>query len=358
MIEIRIHGRGGQGVVTAAELLVGRGLRRGPARPGLPHLRLRAHRGAGRRRSAGSTTADPAPRADRRARTRWSSRTRRCCTRSTCSPGSTPDGYLLVNTCRDLAELGLDELAGRLAPGPRASPCRPPSSPASTSAGRCPTRPCSAASRRSPARSSLGAVAGRDPGAVPAARSARRNVAAADAGVTRQVRQRARGGRPMLSQIEGSQAVAPSRSPLCRPAGGRGLPDLAADPHRRGARRTWSGPASSTACEYLDGRVRVRRDVGLHRRLGGRRPHLHRHRQPGPAVHGRGALQRLRPRAADRDDGGQPRHRRADQHLERPLRLDVACATPAGSSSTPSPTRRRSTCTSRRSGSPSRCRCR
>ena len=30
------------------------------------------------------------------------------------------------------------------------------------------------------------------------------------------------------------------------------------------------------------------------------------------------------PRAADRDDGGQPRHRRAHQHLERPLRRHVA----------------------------------
>ncbi len=32
----------------------------------------------------------------------------------------------------------------------------------------------------------------------------------------------------------------------------------------------------------------------------------------------------VRPRAADRDDGRQPRDRRADQHLERPLRRDVA----------------------------------
>ena len=79
----------------------------------------------------------------------------------------------------------------------------------------------------------------------------------------------------------------------------------------------------------------------VHRRLGGRRAHLHRDRQPGPALHGRGALQRLRPRAADRDDGRQPRDRRADQHLERPLRLDVAARLAAGSSSTPSPTRRR-----------------
>ena len=46
--------------------------------------------------------------------------------------------------------------------------------------------------------------------------------------------------------------------------------------------------------------------------------------QPGPALHGRGAVQRLRAGPADRDDGRQPRDRRADQHLERPQRLDVA----------------------------------
>ena len=37
----------------------------------------------------------------------------------------------------------------------------------------------------------------------------------------------------------------------------------------------------------------------------------------------RGALQRVRARAADRDDAREPRDRRADQHLERPQRLDV-----------------------------------
>ena len=54
------------------------------------------------------------------------------------------------------------------------------------------------------------------------------------------------------------------------------------------------------------------------------RAHVHRDREPGAALHGRGALQRLGPRAADRDDARQPRDRGADQHLERPLRLDVA----------------------------------
>ena len=70
-------------------------------------------------------------------------------------------------------------------------------------------------------------------------------------------------------------------------------------------------------------RVRVLRHVGGHRRLGHRRPRLYGDRQPGPAVHGRGALQRRRPRPPDRHDGGQSRDRRADQHLERPLGLHV-----------------------------------
>ncbi len=73
-----------------------------------------------------------------------------------------------------------------------------------------------------------------------------------------------------------------------------------------------------------DGRVRVRRAVGGDRRVRHRRAGVHRDGEPGDPLHGRGALQRLGARAADRDDGREPRDRRADQHLERPQRLDVA----------------------------------
>ena len=73
-----------------------------------------------------------------------------------------------------------------------------------------------------------------------------------------------------------------------------------------------------------DGGIGVRCDVGLHRRVRDRGSHLHGHRKPGAALHGRGAVQRVRPRAAHRDDAGQPCDRSADQHLERPLGLDVA----------------------------------
>ena len=94
-----------------------------------------------------------------------------------------------------------------------------------------------------------------------------------------------------------------------------------------------------------------------HRRLGGRRAHLHRDREPGPAVHGRGGLQRVGPRPADRDDD-RPTARSARRSTSGTTTATACrCATPAGSSSSPKPTRRRSTCTSRRSGSPRSCRC-
>ena len=98
------------------------------------------------------------------------------------------------------------------------------------------------------------------------------------------------------------------------------LSDQPADPHRRGPRR--DGEVRRPARRVPERRIRVRRHVGGHRRFRRRRPHLHRDRLAGPAVHGRSGLQRLRPRPADRDDGRQSGHRRADQHLERSQRLD------------------------------------
>ena len=160
----------------------------------------------------------------------------------------------------------------------------------------------------------------------------------------------------MLKQIEGSRAVAEAVA-LCRPEVICAYP-ITPQTHIVEALGAAGEDGRARAVRVHQRRVRVRRDVGRDRRLGGRRARLHRDRQPGPAVHGRGALQRLRARPADRDDGRQPRDRRADQHLERPQRRDVASATAAGSSSTPRPTRRRSTCTSRPSGSPRSCRCR
>ena len=126
----------------------------------------------------------------------------------------------------------------------------------------------------------------------------------------------------MREQIEGSQAVARDRRRV-PPGGDLRLPDLAADAHRR---RTLT--AREVRCaepvRVRQRGVRVRGDVGRDRRKRRPAPALHRDRQSGPAVHERSALQRLRSRTADRHDRRQPCDRRADQHLERPLRLDVA----------------------------------
>ena len=56
VFQVRIHGRGGQGVVTAAELLSVAAFDEGRHAQAFPTLRLGAHRRAGRRRSAASTT--------------------------------------------------------------------------------------------------------------------------------------------------------------------------------------------------------------------------------------------------------------------------------------------------------------
>ena len=116
MFAVRIHGRGGQGAVTAAELLSvaafdeGRHAQAFPTfgseRTGAPVVVLLPHR----------RPADPAPRADHRPGRARSSRTRRCCTRSTCSPGCGPTASCCVNTSRTLDELGLDDLVERLTP--------------------------------------------------------------------------------------------------------------------------------------------------------------------------------------------------------------------------------------------------
>ncbi len=156
----------------------------------------------------------------------------------------------------------------------------------------------------------------------------------------------------MLEQLEGSQAVAEAVA-LCRPEVISAYP-ISPQTHIVEGLSDLVRTGRARAVRVHDGRVGVRRDVGVHRRLRGRRAHLHGDREPGAALHGRGALQRLGPRAADRDDGRQPGDRRADQHLERPLATRCRSATRAGSSSTPRPTRRRSTCTCRRSGSPRR----
>ena len=64
MFQIRIHGRGGQGVVTAAEMLSVAAFLEGRACPGLSEFRLGAHGRAGRRLLPHRRQGDPAARAD------------------------------------------------------------------------------------------------------------------------------------------------------------------------------------------------------------------------------------------------------------------------------------------------------
>ena len=160
---------------------------------------------------------------------------------------------------------------------------------------------------------------------------------------------RAEGTESMLKQMEGSQAVAEAVAHV-PPGGDLRLPDHPADAHRRGAQR--HGQTRRPERRVPQRGVGVRRPVGGHRGVRGRRPRLHRDRQPGPALHERSGVQRGRPRAADRDDG-RPTARSARRSTSGTTTATrCRSATPAGSSSTPRPTRKPWTCTSRRSGSP------
>ncbi len=129
----------------------------------------------------------------------------------------------------------------------------------------------------------------------------------------------------MLKQIEGSQAIAEAVA-LCRPEVICAYP-ITPQTHIVENLGQDGGGRRHRALRVHQRRVRVRRPVGCHRRQRGRRAGLHGHRQPGPAVHGGGGLQRLGPGSADRDDGRQPGDRRADQHLERPAgqHVDARC---------------------------------
>ena len=154
----------------------------------------------------------------------------------------------------------------------------------------------------------------------------------------------------MLRQIEGSRAVAETVA-LCRPEVDLRLPDLAADPHRRGSRQLVKS-GELAPCEFINVESEfAAMSVAIGASATGARAYT--------ATASQGLLfmtealynaSGLGP--ADRDDGRQPRDRRADQHLERPqrrdgparLRLDPALRRdqPGGAS----------TCTSRPSASP------
>ena len=236
MFQVRIHGRGGQGVVTAAELLSVAAFDEGRHAQAFPSF--------GSERTGAPVVAFC--RIDDRADPRRASR----------SP--TPDALIV----QDPTLLHQVDVFGGLGPtatcwstprarstssGSASSCALPPervvtraghaSSPASTSAGRCRTPRCSAAFAALTGVVSLDVGRGRDP------RALRRRASAE--------RQR-RGGRRrayehVATQTEAGRCLGRSRargrsprpSPLCRPEVIARLPDLAADPHRRGALATW-----------------------------------------------------------------------------------------------------------------------
>ena len=160
----------------------------------------------------------------------------------------------------------------------------------------------------------------------------------------------------MLKQIEGSHAMAEAIA-LCRPEVICAYP-ITPQTHIVEGLGELVKEGAPGRLRIHQRRKRVRRAFGRDRRLRRRRPRLYRDRVAGPAVHGGGGLQRLRPRPAHRDDAGQPRDRRARSTSGTIIPTPCRCATPDGCNCSPRPTRKRSTCTSRRSGSPRNCRCR
>ena len=244
MFQVRIHGRGGQGVVTAAELLSVAAFDEGRHAQAFPTF--------GSERTGAPVVAfcriddraDPLPRADRRAgrgdrpgpdAAAPGRPLRRAC-------GA--DGYLLVNTSqRASRSSGSASSWRRLRPGAAPDGSRHGDrarAPRPAAAERGPARRLRRADR-APSRSTASRPRSRErfPGKIGEANSARgrggRYAAVAEPRPRRS---------PMRSQMEGSQAVAQGRRAL--PAGGDlRLPDLASDAHRRGALRPRAHAASS-----------------------------------------------------------------------------------------------------------------
>ena len=139
MFEVRLHGRGGQGVVTAADLLALAAFEEGQHAESFPSF--------GSERTGAPVVAY----------CRWSERdirTREPVVAPDCviviDPtlvhqvdlfvGLRPDGFVLVNSTKTMDGLGLGPLLNKLT-RPICSPLPQPKSHYAKSAGRCPTRP-------------------------------------------------------------------------------------------------------------------------------------------------------------------------------------------------------------------------
>ena len=267
---------------------VRRRLQRGPPRAGLPSFGSERTGRPGRRLLPHRRPPIRAARADRRARRADragpdAAAPGRCVRRA-----SRADGYLL-STRRRLDELGL--ASSRAA----SAPSRAATVPATELARAHLGRPLPNAALLGGFAALTGLCRSTRGGGHP------RAVRRAGGGGTsrppprRSIRAATRGEPAMLKQIEGSRAVAEAVA-LCRPEVICAYP-ISPQTHIVEALARSGEVGQLDALRVRQRRVRVRRDVGRDRRLGGRRAHVHRDREPGPALHGRGALQRVRARA-------------------------------------------------------------
>ena len=177
MFQVRIHGRGGQGVVTAAEILSVAAFEKVATRRRFP-ASDRSDGRAGRLLLPHRRPPDPDPRAGDGAGRADHPGRHPASTRSISSPGSPPDGYVLINTSRTFDELGLGALVPPL-PADHLATC-PATEIALEHLGRpCRTPLCSAGSPRSTGEISLdarrAAIRQRFPGAVGEAQCRRRH---------------------------------------------------------------------------------------------------------------------------------------------------------------------------------------
>ena len=145
----------------------------------------------------------------------------------------------------------------------------------------------------------------------------------------------------MLKQIEGSHAVAEAVA-LCRPEVICAYP-ISPQTHIVEALGEMVKSGALAPCEFINVESEfAAMSVAIGASAAGARAYTATASQ-GLLFMAEAVFNASGPRPADRDDGRQPRDRRADQHLERPP-IRCRSATAAGSSCSPKTTRKRSTC--------------
>ena len=333
---------------------VGRGLRRGPPRAGVPELRLGAHRRAGRgvlphRRPARSALREPIAEPDA-----LIVQDPTLLHQVDVFAGLGPDGYVLDQHRADASRSSAWPSSSR-----RFRPERLLTVPATELAREHLGRPLPNAALLGGFAALTGVVSLDSVAAAIRERFAgrdRRRQRRRGRGGLRARASRDRGAEPCVGRLEGSQAVAEAVA-LCRPEVICAYP-ISPQTHIVEALSDLVRTGELAPCEYLMVESEfAAMSAAIGASATGARAYTATASQGllymAEALYNASGLG-----PADRDDGREPRDRRADQHLERPQRLDVAARLAAGSSSTRSRTRRRSTSTSRRSAWPRSSRCR